>query len=409
MRPPIWRPSTVSEWSRRSRRPPPPRGPRGTAPAAATTSLGNGVPTVREAVPDQEAAAGATGASSTPPGKGGRRERCSGASSTPAAAGGRRSSPRARPGHERPRPGAGQAAGARTRRRPDGRSRQAARHVRRPRASRPPSARQRGRGRWPAMQEPLEELLAHLRGAIDAAEEGADNKEELARLSREVERRLSDEDPDGVVDDLREEVTKFEVSHPNLSSLINRTADALSAMGSDGTSGCGRADRFLRGVEHIREQRLPHQGGVPRTSKWTPSSRRSGTPPSSDVKWPPGQTIALRSTSRASRPRAATASASRRFTHATLTGSLRSLPSRELGVVEVVEARRREHDRTACGRRRGPRAPAQFASNASCSGAPNGIRRPSISTSKTSQAPISSMATSGSSRAIAARQRVGQS
>jgi len=81
------------------------------------------------------------------------------------------------------------------------------------------------------MQEPLEELLAHLRDAIDAAEEGADNKEELARLSREVERRLSDEDPDGVVDDLREEVTKFEVSHPNLSSLINRTADALSAMG----------------------------------------------------------------------------------------------------------------------------------------------------------------------------------
>ena len=46
-----------------------------------------------------------------------------------------------------------------------------------------------------------------------------------------MERRLSDEDPDGVVDDLREEVTKFEVSHPNLSSLINRTADALSAMG----------------------------------------------------------------------------------------------------------------------------------------------------------------------------------
>ncbi|MET0903906.1 MAG: DUF4404 family protein [Acidimicrobiales bacterium] len=81
------------------------------------------------------------------------------------------------------------------------------------------------------MQEPLEELLAHLRDAIDAAEEGADNKEELARLSREVERRLSEEDPDGVVDDLREEVTKFEVSHPTLSSLINRTADALSAMG----------------------------------------------------------------------------------------------------------------------------------------------------------------------------------
>ena len=81
------------------------------------------------------------------------------------------------------------------------------------------------------MQEPLEELLAHLRAAIDAAEDGADNKEELARLSREVERRLSDDDDEGVVDDLREEVTKWEVSHPDLASIINRTADALSALG----------------------------------------------------------------------------------------------------------------------------------------------------------------------------------
>ena len=81
------------------------------------------------------------------------------------------------------------------------------------------------------MQEPLEDLLAHLRRAIDAAEDGADNKEELARLSREVERRLSDDDDEGVVDDLREEVTKFEVTHPKLATIINRTADALSAMG----------------------------------------------------------------------------------------------------------------------------------------------------------------------------------
>ena len=81
------------------------------------------------------------------------------------------------------------------------------------------------------MQEPLEDLLAHLRAAIEASEDGADNKDELARLSREVERRLSDDDDEGVVDDLREEVTKFEVSHPKLASVINRTADALSAMG----------------------------------------------------------------------------------------------------------------------------------------------------------------------------------
>jgi hypothetical protein len=81
------------------------------------------------------------------------------------------------------------------------------------------------------MQEPLKDLLSDLREAIDAAADGADNKEELARLSRELERRLNEEDEEGVVDDLREEVTKFEVSHPKLASIINRTADALSAMG----------------------------------------------------------------------------------------------------------------------------------------------------------------------------------
>ena len=81
------------------------------------------------------------------------------------------------------------------------------------------------------MQEPLEDLLAHLHEAIEASEDGADNKEELARLSAEVERRLKEEDADGVVDDLRDEVSKFEVSHPTLADVINRTADALSAIG----------------------------------------------------------------------------------------------------------------------------------------------------------------------------------
>jgi hypothetical protein len=81
------------------------------------------------------------------------------------------------------------------------------------------------------MQEPLEDLLAHLRAAIDAAEDGADNQAELARLAGRVERRLRDEDPDGVVDDLRGEVSRFEASHPNLAAVINRTADALSAIG----------------------------------------------------------------------------------------------------------------------------------------------------------------------------------
>ena len=81
------------------------------------------------------------------------------------------------------------------------------------------------------MQEPLEQLLADLREAIDAAEDGADNHEQLARLAHELERRLREEDEDNVVDDLREEVTRFEVTHPKLAGAIGRAADALSALG----------------------------------------------------------------------------------------------------------------------------------------------------------------------------------
>lgn len=81
------------------------------------------------------------------------------------------------------------------------------------------------------MQEPLQELLSDLKDAIEAAEEGSDNRAELARLAGEVERRLGQEDPDGVVDELRDEVTRFEASHPRLADAIGRAADALSALG----------------------------------------------------------------------------------------------------------------------------------------------------------------------------------
>ena len=54
-----------------------------------------------------------------------------------------------------------------------------------------------------SMQEPLEELLAHLKDAIEAAEDGTGDKAELARLAGELDRRLNDTDEDGVVDDLR--------------------------------------------------------------------------------------------------------------------------------------------------------------------------------------------------------------
>ncbi len=81
------------------------------------------------------------------------------------------------------------------------------------------------------MQEPLADLLADLKDAIEASETGVDNHDELARLAGEVERRLRDDDPEGVVDELREEVTRFEVSHPRVADAIGRAADALSAIG----------------------------------------------------------------------------------------------------------------------------------------------------------------------------------
>ena len=81
------------------------------------------------------------------------------------------------------------------------------------------------------MQEQLQELLDDLKEAIEAAEDGSDNRAELARLAGELERRLSDRDDEGIVDDLRGEVTRFEASHPTLANAIGRAADALSAIG----------------------------------------------------------------------------------------------------------------------------------------------------------------------------------
>lgn len=81
-----------------------------------------------------------------------------------------------------------------------------------------------------AAQQPIEELLAHLRQAIDTAEQTGD-RDELARLVDELDRRLNEDDHEGVVDDLRGAVDRFEASHPTLAGAIGRAADALSALG----------------------------------------------------------------------------------------------------------------------------------------------------------------------------------
>jgi hypothetical protein len=81
------------------------------------------------------------------------------------------------------------------------------------------------------MQEPLNELLAHLRKAIDDDDGSPADQEEIARLAGEVDRRLNEKDDEGIVDELRDEITKFEASHPSLAAAIGRAADALSALG----------------------------------------------------------------------------------------------------------------------------------------------------------------------------------
>jgi hypothetical protein len=82
-----------------------------------------------------------------------------------------------------------------------------------------------------SVEEPLNDLLAQLRTEIDATEAGTGNREELARLADELDRRLNEDDHEGLVEELRDARTRFEVSHPTLSGLIGRAADALSALG----------------------------------------------------------------------------------------------------------------------------------------------------------------------------------
>jgi hypothetical protein len=81
------------------------------------------------------------------------------------------------------------------------------------------------------MQEPLSELLDHLKSEIEKSEQGQGDTDELARLVAEVERRLGEDDDEGVGDELREEATKFEADHPRVADVLRRTVDALSAIG----------------------------------------------------------------------------------------------------------------------------------------------------------------------------------
>ena len=96
------------------------------------------------------------------------------------------------------------------------------------------------------MQETLEELLARLKAEIEDAEHGDVDRDELARLARAVETKLAEkqaaepseadaeneeDDDDGLTDDLREGVVRWESSHPDLANFLHRAADTLGGVG----------------------------------------------------------------------------------------------------------------------------------------------------------------------------------
>lgn len=84
------------------------------------------------------------------------------------------------------------------------------------------------------MQETLEQLLARLKAEIEDAEHGDVDRAELARLAKAVEARLAadDEDDDeGLADDLRSGIVRWESSHPQLARVLQRAIDALGGIG----------------------------------------------------------------------------------------------------------------------------------------------------------------------------------
>jgi hypothetical protein len=81
------------------------------------------------------------------------------------------------------------------------------------------------------MREPLEQLQAELRAAEEAERSGGGDPAKIAALKAEIDRRLDEDDHEGVVDELRDQVRDFEASHPRLAAAIGQAADSLSALG----------------------------------------------------------------------------------------------------------------------------------------------------------------------------------
>jgi predicted component of type VI protein secretion system len=85
-------------------------------------------------------------------------------------------------------------------------------------------------------KQQLRAQLASLHQALaDADSVGPEARELLQAVMRDIQRLLDveerQEEPEGLVDRLREAVEDFEESHPTLSEAAGRVIDALARMG----------------------------------------------------------------------------------------------------------------------------------------------------------------------------------
>jgi hypothetical protein len=85
-------------------------------------------------------------------------------------------------------------------------------------------------------KEDLREQLAALHGALgDGESVGPEARELLRAVMDDIQRVLDveegDEQPEGLVDRLKDAVVDFEESHPTLAEAAGRVIDALARMG----------------------------------------------------------------------------------------------------------------------------------------------------------------------------------
>jgi len=87
----------------------------------------------------------------------------------------------------------------------------------------------------PERDRPLSEILDELHAALEEApeigDEGRVRLEKAAGEIREVLERPDAEPSESLRDQLSAAVERFEVSHPQLTQIVGRIADALSDLG----------------------------------------------------------------------------------------------------------------------------------------------------------------------------------